>query len=59
VLEREPAGLGLGVVELSDGQLTLGVMWLAAELPPSARDISDYGDWRRYRAAAAGTRLST
>ncbi len=59
VLESEPAGLGLGVVELSDGQLTLGVMWLPAELPPSARDISDYGDWRRYRAAATGTRLST
>jgi adenine/guanine/hypoxanthine permease len=59
VLEREPAGLGLDVVELADGQLTLGVMWLAAELPPSARDISEYGDWRRYRAAATGTRLST
>ena len=60
VLEHEPAGLGLGVVELSDGQLTLGVMWLAAELPPSARDISEYGDWRRYRAAAAtGAKLST
>jgi adenine/guanine/hypoxanthine permease len=59
LLEREPAGLGLGVVELSDGQLTLGVMWLAPELPPSARDISDHGDWRRYRAAATGARLST
>jgi gamma-glutamylcyclotransferase (GGCT)/AIG2-like uncharacterized protein YtfP len=59
VLEREPAGLGLGVVELSDGQLTLGVMWLAAELPPSSRDISDHGDWRRYRAATTGTRLIT
>jgi gamma-glutamylcyclotransferase (GGCT)/AIG2-like uncharacterized protein YtfP len=59
VLDREAAGLGLGVVELSDGQLTLGVMWLAAELPPSSRDISEYGDWRRYRAAATGTRLST
>jgi gamma-glutamylcyclotransferase (GGCT)/AIG2-like uncharacterized protein YtfP len=59
VLDREPAGLGLAVVELSDRQLTLGVMWLAAELPPSSRDISDYGDWRRYRAAAAATRLST
>ena len=51
VLEREPAGLGLGVVELADGELTLGVVWLPAELPPSARDISEYGDWRRYRAS--------
>ena len=51
VLEGEPAGLGLGVVELTDGQLTLGVVWLAPELPPSSRDISEYGDWRRYRAS--------
>ena len=58
VLEREPAGLGLDVVELDDGELTLGVFWVAAELPPSSRDISEYGDWRRYRAAT-GARLST
>jgi adenine/guanine/hypoxanthine permease len=51
VLEREPPGLGLGVVELADAQLTLGVVWLAAKPPPSARDISEYGDWRRYRAS--------
>lgn len=51
VLDREPAGLGLGVVELADGQLALGVVWLAAELPPSSRDISEHGDWRRYRAS--------
>ena len=37
VLDREPAGLGLGVVELADGQLTLGVMWLAPALPPIRR----------------------
>ena len=59
VLEREPPGLGIGVVELADGRLTLGIVWLAAELPPSAREISDYGDWRRYRAAATGARQST
>ena len=51
VLEGEPPGLGLGVVELADGQLTLGVVWLGAELPASFRDISEYGDWRRYRAS--------
>ena len=59
VLEREPVGLGIGVVELADGRRTLGVVWLAPELPPSRRDISEYGDWRRYRAATAGARLST
>jgi hypothetical protein len=38
-------------VELADGRLTLGIMWLADELPPSHRDITEYGDWRRYRAS--------
>jgi gamma-glutamylcyclotransferase (GGCT)/AIG2-like uncharacterized protein YtfP len=51
VLDGEPAGLGVGVVELADGQLTLGIVWVGDELPPSARDISEYGDWRLYRAA--------
>ena len=51
VLDGEPAGLGLGVVELANGQLTLGVVWLAGEVPPSFRDISEFGDWRRYRAS--------
>jgi gamma-glutamylcyclotransferase (GGCT)/AIG2-like uncharacterized protein YtfP len=51
VLDGEPPGLGLGVVELSDGRLTLGVVWLSGEVPPSFRDISEYGDWRRYRAS--------
>jgi gamma-glutamylcyclotransferase (GGCT)/AIG2-like uncharacterized protein YtfP len=51
VLEGEPPGLGIGVVELADGELTLGIMWLAAELPPSAREISEFGDWRLYRAS--------
>jgi len=50
VLAREPTGLGLSVVELADGHLTLGIVWLGAELPPSCRDISEYGGWRRYRA---------
>jgi adenine/guanine/hypoxanthine permease len=57
VLEGEPPGLGIGVVELADGRLTLGIV--AAELPPSAHEISEYGDWRRYRAAATGARQST
>jgi len=52
LLEGEPPGLGIGVVELDDGELTLGIVWLAPELPVSARDISEYGDWRRYRASA-------
>lgn len=53
VLDGEPTGLGLGVVELADGQLTLGIVWLGAELPPSCRDISEYGDWRSYRASGS------
>jgi gamma-glutamylcyclotransferase (GGCT)/AIG2-like uncharacterized protein YtfP len=53
VLEGEPSGLGIGVVELSGGTLSLGIVWLSAELPATARDISEYGDWRRYRLASA------
>jgi adenine/guanine/hypoxanthine permease len=51
VLDGEPPGLGVGVIELADGELTLGIVWVGAELPPTARDISEYGDWRLYRAA--------
>jgi gamma-glutamylcyclotransferase (GGCT)/AIG2-like uncharacterized protein YtfP len=51
LLAGEPPGLGIGVVELEDGELTLGIVWVGAELPPTSRDISEYGDWRLYRAA--------
>jgi gamma-glutamylcyclotransferase (GGCT)/AIG2-like uncharacterized protein YtfP len=49
VLDEEPPGLGLDVVELEDGILTLGVMWLSPRpLPKSAREISEYGGWHAY-----------
>ncbi|GEM_PF-126659 len=51
VLEHEPAGLGLGVVELEDGSRTLGILWTAQDMPESAADISSYGGWREYRSA--------
>jgi adenine/guanine/hypoxanthine permease len=45
----EPPGLGIGVVELADGERRLGVFWVAAELPETAIDISHHGGWRAYR----------
>jgi gamma-glutamylcyclotransferase (GGCT)/AIG2-like uncharacterized protein YtfP len=51
VLEHEPPGLGLGVVELEDGSRTLGILWTARNMPESATDISIYGGWREYRTA--------
>jgi gamma-glutamylcyclotransferase (GGCT)/AIG2-like uncharacterized protein YtfP len=51
LIASEPPGLGIAVVELADGKRSLGVFWVAGELPESASDISDYGDWRLYRSA--------
>jgi gamma-glutamylcyclotransferase (GGCT)/AIG2-like uncharacterized protein YtfP len=54
LIEDEPPGLGIGVVELDDGERRLGVFWAAPELPDSAEDISEFGGWRAYRAASKG-----
>jgi adenine/guanine/hypoxanthine permease len=51
VLDHEPPGLGLGVVELEDGSRTLGILWTAQNMPESATEISTYGGWREYRTA--------
>jgi gamma-glutamylcyclotransferase (GGCT)/AIG2-like uncharacterized protein YtfP len=51
VLDQEPPGLGLGVVELESGDLSLGIVWTSATLPASAADISPFGGWREYRTA--------
>jgi len=51
VLEEEPSGLGLGVVELQEGNLSLGILWTATRLPEQAKDISGFGGWREYRAS--------
>jgi len=50
LVENEPPGLGVGVVELADGERRLGVFWVAPELPTTAIDISEYGGWRAYRS---------
>jgi gamma-glutamylcyclotransferase (GGCT)/AIG2-like uncharacterized protein YtfP len=51
LLADEPAGLGLGVVELEDDAKMLGIFWVASELPSTAVDISRFGGWREYRSA--------
>jgi gamma-glutamylcyclotransferase (GGCT)/AIG2-like uncharacterized protein YtfP len=50
IIASEPPGLGVRVVELSDGERRLGIFWVAPELPETALDISEYGGWRAYRA---------
>ncbi len=52
LLADEPAGLGLGVVELEDDVKMLGIFWVASELPSTAVDISRFGGWREYRSAS-------
>ena len=51
VLEGEPAGLGLGVVDLEDGSACLGILWVSSRPPARAIDISAFGGWREYQAA--------
>jgi gamma-glutamylcyclotransferase (GGCT)/AIG2-like uncharacterized protein YtfP len=49
VLEHEPAGLGLGVVDLETGEKCLGILWIASRLPRRAADVSAFGGWREYQ----------
>ena len=49
LIVAEPEGLGIGVVELASGDRTLGVFWVAPNLPSTAVDISHFGGWREYR----------
>src|ERR1700738_2238253 len=39
-LDGEPPGLGIGVVELANKELCLGVCWVSSRMPPRAPDIS-------------------
>ncbi len=58
VLLREPAGLAIGKVLLDDGREVLGVLaepWLTE----GEREITQYGGWRAYTAAAASTDRET
>ena len=55
VLAREPAGLCIGKVALSDGGEVLGVLgepWLVAR----GAEITRYGGWRAYTAAKKDTK---
>lgn len=51
ILIKEPAGLSIGKVKLASGEEMLGVL---AEpiLCEGQREISQFGGWRAYRAAA-------
>lgn len=53
IVASEPPGLGVGVVELADGDRRLGIFWVAPEVPHTAIDISEYGGWRAYREQTA------
>ncbi len=50
VLLREPPGLSIGKVKLSDGEVVLGVL---AEpiLCEGQREITEHGGWRKYTAS--------
>ena len=51
ILLREPPGLCIGKVRLSDGQETLGVLGEPA-LCEGQKEITRWGGWRRYVAGA-------
>lgn len=51
VLDGEPTGLGVGVVELDDETLTLGIVWVDGPLPREAKEITAHEDWRAYLRA--------
>ena len=53
ILLSEPPGLAIGKVRLADGQETLGVLGEPA-LCEGQREITVYGGWRAYLAAARG-----
>jgi adenine/guanine/hypoxanthine permease len=55
LIAGEPPGLGVGVVELDDGERRLGIFWAAPALPDTASDISEFGGWREYQASVKAT----
>ena len=55
LLESEPPELELSIVELDGGDLSFAMVLRGAEHARGAcRDITEYGAWRAYRAAAGG-----
>jgi gamma-glutamylcyclotransferase (GGCT)/AIG2-like uncharacterized protein YtfP len=51
----EPPGLYRGPVELEDGRVVPGILFPREMAEGRHRDISAFGDWRSYWAAAAAT----
>ncbi len=51
ILAKEPAGLCIGKVRLASGEEVLGVL-AEAILCDGQREITKFGGWRAYRAAA-------
>ncbi|WP_340148848.1 hypothetical protein [uncultured Sneathiella sp.] len=50
ILEQEPPGLCIGKIELSDGEIVLGVLG-EAMLCDGQKEITGFGGWRAYYAA--------
>src|SRR5581483_11702607 len=50
----EPPNLYRGPIRLADGRQVDGILYPRALAEGRQRDISDYGDWRRYTAARDG-----
>ena len=50
VLVKEPEGLSVGKVTLSDGEVVLGVIG-EPELLHGMKEISSFGGWRNYIAS--------
>jgi len=50
----EPPGLYRGPVKLADGRVVPGILYPRELAEGHHRDISDFGGWRRYRAAVGG-----
>lgn len=48
-----PSPLGIGSLQLADGRLVKGFICEGHALGGSARDITDFGGWRAFRAAQA------
>jgi len=50
----EPPGLYRGPVKLADGRVVPGILYPRELAEGHHPDISDFGGWRRYRAAVEG-----
>jgi len=48
IAKGEPANLYRGEVKLENGRMVLGILYPRELAEGKQRDISDYGDWRRY-----------